>query len=209
MQGLPLQGGFAGKVLLTTHTKHILSMKKSFFMSILFSMLALTSVHAQQDSIVSMIPLDSTITKVVKDSIPPKRIRINGFRVQVYYGGNNQKAKQEARQMAERVKIWFEELPVYTSFSSPHWICRVGDFQTRDDAMEVLQAMRESGRFPRAIIVKSKINITEDELRREEPADSCATRDTTAYNPNLGIAGRGSAEGGTAEDSTACSEGND
>ena len=120
-----------------------------------------------------------------------------------------QKAKQEARKMAERVKIWFEELPVYTSFSSPHWICRVGDFQTRDEAMEVLQAMRESGRFPKAIIVKSKINITEDELRREESVDSCATRDTTAYNTNIGIAGRGPAEGGTAKDSTACCQGHD
>ena len=209
MQGLPLQGGFAGKVLLTTYTKHILSMKKSFFMSIFFAMLALTSLHAQQNDSTAVFSQDSTAFQVKKDSVPPKRLRINGFRVQVYYGGNNQKAKQEARKMAERVKIWFEELPVYTSFSSPHWICRVGDFQTRDEAMEVLQAMRESGRFPKAIIVKSKINITEDELRREEPADSCATRDTTAYNTNIGIAGRGPAEGGTAKDSTACCQGHD
>lgn len=184
-------------------------MKKSFFMSILFTMLALTSAHAQHDSIVSMTPLDSTITIVKKDSIPPKRLRINGFRVQVYYGGNDQKSKLEARKMGERVKIWFDDLKVYTSFTSPHWICRVGDFQTRDEAMVVLQAMRESGRFPRAIIVKSKINITEDELRREEPADSCATRDTTAYNTNLGIAGRGPAEGGIVKDSTSCCKGND
>lgn len=209
MQGLPLQGGFAGKVLLTTHTKHILSMKKSFFMSIFFAMLALTSLHAQQNDSTAVFSQDSTAIQVKKDSVPPKRLRINGFRVQVYYGGNNQKAKQEARKMAERVKIWFEELPVYTSFSSPHWICRVGDFQTRDEAMEVLQAMRESGRFPKAIIVKSKINITEDELRREEPVDSCATRDTTAYNTNIGIAGRGPAEGGIAKDSTACCQGHD
>jgi diaminopimelate epimerase len=163
-------------------------MKKSFFMSILFSMLALTYTNAQPDNNTAMPTQDSIATKALTDTIPPKRIRINGFRVQVYYGGNNQKAKQEARKMAERVKIWFEELPVYTSFSSPHWICRVGDFQTREEAMEVLQAMRESGRFPRAIIVKSKINITEDELRREEP-DSCARRDTTAYCTYSGTIG--------------------
>jgi hypothetical protein len=184
-------------------------MKKSFFMSILLVMLSLTSVYAQQDSVVAMLPLDSTVTIVKKDSVPPKRLRINGFRVQVYYGGNDQKSKLEARKMGERVKIWFEDLKVYTSFVSPHWICRVGDFQTRDEAMVVLQTMRESGRFPRAIIVKSKINITEDELRREEPADSCATRDTTAYNPNLGIARRGTAEGGVGKDSTSCCQSHD
>ena len=149
-------------------------------------------VHAQQeitmDSIIRTIQDNDVHTKVKKDSVPPKRIRVNGFRVQVYYGGNNQKSKLQARQMAQRVKIWFEDLSVYTTFSSPHWICRVGDFQTREEAMEVLTAMRESGRFPRAIIVKSKINITEDELRREEP-DSCASRNTTTCCTDSGIIG--------------------
>jgi hypothetical protein len=168
-------------------------MKRKFFMTFLLFALCSVMTYAQQeitmDSILRTIREDSTIiAKEKPSSTPSRRIRVNGYRVQVYYGGNNQKAKQEARKMAERVKIWFEELPVYTSFSSPHWICRVGDFQTREEAMEVLQAMRESGRFPRAIIVKSKINITEDELRREEP-DSCARRDTTAYCTYSGTIG--------------------
>lgn len=119
---------------------------------------------------------------------PPRRIRVNGYRVQVYYGGNDQKSKLQAKNMAERVKIWFEDLPVYTGFSSPHWICRVGDFQTREQAMEVLQTMKESRRFPEAIIVKSKINITEDELRREE-TDSCGGRDTTTCKTDSATVG--------------------
>lgn len=129
-------------------------------------------VSAQTDSVVSPVHRDTVLTR---------RIRVNGYRVQVYYGGNDQKSKLQARNMAERVKIWFDDLSVYTGFSSPHWICRVGDFRTRQEAMEVLQLMRESGRFPKAIIVKSKINITENELRREEPEpcreepDSCRT----------------------------------
>ena len=185
------------------------SMKIRFFISVLLSFVAALSASAQTDSTFIGSPAPDSLQKEVKDSVPPKRIRINGFRVQVYYGGNNQKSKQQARQMAERAKIWFEELPVYTSFSSPHWICRVGDFQTREEAMEVLTAMRESGRFPRAIIVKSKINIYEHELRREEPTDSCATGDSTAYSTNPGIVGRGPVEGGATEDSTSCGSGND
>lgn len=165
-------------------------------------MLATLSAHAQQDSTTIDLQQDTILLKEKKDSVPPKRLRINGFRVQVYYGGNNQKSKIQAHNMAERVKIWFEDLSVYTSFSSPHWICRVGDFQTREEAMEVLQTMRESGRFPRAIIVKSKINITEDELRREEP-DPCTTGDSTTYNANIGAIGRGPIEGGVAQDSIA------
>jgi hypothetical protein len=179
-------------------------MKKRFFIPMLLSLAAALPASAQTDSTLIGSLSSDTLQKEVRDSVPSKRIRINGFRVQVYYGGNDQKSKQQARQMAERTKIWFEDLSVYTSFSSPHWICRVGDFQTREEAMEVLTAMRESGRFPRAIIVKSKINIYEHELRREEPTDSCAAGDSTAYRTCFGIAGRGSAQGGLAKDSVAC-----
>ena len=184
------------------------SMKIRFFISVLLSFVAAFSASAQTDStFIGSLSSDS-VQKEVKDSVPPKRIRINGFRVQVYYGGNNQKSKQQARQMAQRVKVWFEDLPVYTSFSSPHWICRVGDFQTREEAMEVLTAMRESGRFPKAIIVKSKINIYEHELRREEP-DSCSTGASTTYSTNPRTAGRGPVKGGITEDPASSGEGND
>lgn len=183
-------------------------MKKTFFMSLILLILTSAIAHAQQeitmDSILGIAPQDTAQIEEKKDVVPAKRIRVNGFRVQVYYGGNDQKSKVQARNMAQSAKIWFEDLPVYTTFISPHWICRVGDFQTREEAMEVLAAMRESGRFPRSIIVKSKINITEDELRREEPTDSCAAGDSTAYRTCFGVAGRGSAQGGLAKDSVAC-----
>lgn len=206
-----------GHAIVLPH-QHIVKPKPFFMTRTLFIIFLLATfgasfAHAQQDitmdSIIRTIQDNDVHTKVKKDSVPPKRIRVNGFRVQVYYGGNNQKSKLQARQMAQRVKIWFEDLSVYTTFSSPHWICRVGDFQTREEAMEVLTAMRESGKFPRAIIVKSKINITEDELRREEPTDSCARRDTAACCANTGVAGRGPVEGGVAEDSVARGESHD
>lgn len=169
-------------------------MKRKIFISFLLTLQCSVMAHAQQeitmDSILRTIQQEDSaiVVKEKQTNTHSKRIRVNGYRVQVYYGGNNQKSKLQARQMAQRVKIWFEDLSVYTGFSSPHWICRVGDFQTREEAMEVLQAMRESGRFPKAIIVKSKINITEDELRREEP-DSCASRNTTTCCTDSGIIG--------------------
>ena len=185
-------------------------MKKRLSITMLLVVLFVSLANAQQDSIALNVAPDTVA--LTQDSVATtssKRIRVNGYRIQVYYGGNNKQAKQEAYNMAGRVKIWFEDLRVYTSFSSPHWICRAGDFQTREEAMEVLQAMRESGRFPRAIIVKSKVFIREDELRREEPTDSCATGNSAACNTNIGIVGRGPAEGGLVKDSTACCKSND
>jgi len=89
------------------------------------------------------------------------RVRMNGYRIQVYLGGNTRKGKTEAQAMKERVKGFFPELSVYTGFLSPHWICRVGDFRTVEEANEYLQQMRETGRFDEAVIVKSKINARE------------------------------------------------
>lgn len=89
------------------------------------------------------------------------RIRMNGYRIQVYLGGNTRKGKTEAQMMKERVKGFFPELSVYAGFLSPHWICRAGDFRTVEEATEYLQKMRETGRFNEAVIVKSKINARE------------------------------------------------
>lgn len=88
-----------------------------------------------------------------------RRARMNGFRIQVYAGGNNRKSKTEAFHAAGLVRSYFEDVPVYTHFLSPRWICRVGDFRTIEEAREMLGRMRESGQFPEATIVKTKIIV--------------------------------------------------
>ena len=104
---------------------------------------------------------DSLLADSVKLMSPGVRIRMNGYRIQVYLGGNTRKGKSEAQAMKERVKGYFPELSVYAGFQSPHWICRAGDFRTMEEASEYLQQMRETGRFDEAVIVKSKINVRE------------------------------------------------
>lgn len=162
------------------------NMRNRLFSTLLLATLAMLSAHAQQDSSMVRTPAGESLPTTIQDSVPRKRVRVNGFRVQVYYGGNNHQSKLQAQRMAERVKIWFEEQPVYTHFVSPHWMCRVGDFKTREEAMELLKVMRESGRFPMAVVVKSKVNAFEDEYRRTEQPDSCATGDTAACKENPG-----------------------
>lgn len=88
-----------------------------------------------------------------------RRSRAVGYRIQVYAGGNNRNAKSEAYRMANQVRSEFPELPVYTHFISPRWICRVGDFRTNDEAREVLRKMRQTSKFREASIVKSYIIV--------------------------------------------------
>ena len=109
----------------------------------------------QVDSTVSRIA-DSTAVDSL--SLGPK-VKISGFRIQVYFGDNSRQGKAEARAAGMRFRNSFPELPVYVSFVSPHWKCQAGDFRTMEEASEVLKQIREMGIFREAVIVKSKINV--------------------------------------------------
>jgi len=82
-----------------------------------------------------------------------------GYRIQVYAGGNNRESKAEAYRIAGLVRSHFSYVPVYTIFASPRWVCRVGDFKTREEAVEQLRKLRETQQFGEASIVKSKIVV--------------------------------------------------
>jgi hypothetical protein len=86
------------------------------------------------------------------------KVKMNGYRIQVYFGDNSRQGKAEARAAGLRFRNSFPEHSVYVSFISPHWLCRVGDFRTHEEAREVMSQIREMGIFREAVIVKSKIN---------------------------------------------------
>lgn len=110
-----------------------------------------------------VFPVDST---VVADStaawtdpavLTGRRVRMNGFRIQLYAGSDNRKSKAEAYRIAASARAFFTDLPVYTHFVSPRWVCHVGDFKTREEASEMLAQIRQTGAFGEAFIVKTKI----------------------------------------------------
>lgn len=114
---------------------------------------AATSSTTPKTSKTSQIE-DSTRVEIPQTGI---RTKVNGYRIQVYLGGNSRQSKLEAQQMGSRVKGIFGNINVYTHFVSPHWICRVGDFKTYEEANEILRQLRANGRFNEATIVKSKV----------------------------------------------------
>ena len=87
-----------------------------------------------------------------------RKVRMNGYRVQAYAGGNSRDAKRRAYQVDALVRKLFPEQSVYTRFISPRWICHVGDFKTRAEALRLLKDMRRTGKFSEAITVRCKIN---------------------------------------------------
>ena len=86
-------------------------------------------------------------------------IKTRGYRVQVYVGNNSRVARNEATQMADKVKTEFPDLPVYTYFQPPRWLCRVGDFKSMEEAYDSMLKLKRSGKFKEVSIVRENINI--------------------------------------------------
>ena len=87
-----------------------------------------------------------------------KGYKINGFRVQVFAGGNSRNDRDKAERTGNEIKSLFPEEPVYVHFYSPRWICRMGNYRTYEEAHAILRSVRELG-YQSAIIVKGKITV--------------------------------------------------
>ena len=92
----------------------------------------------------------------------PKVLKARGYRVQVYAGNNSRVARQEANEVAEKIKKEFSELSVYTFFLPPRWLCRVGDYRSIEEADAVMRRLKATGHFKEVSIVREQINIPLD-----------------------------------------------
>ena len=98
--------------------------------------------------------------KDVKVALPGKKIKARGYRIQVYWGGSTLNDKTKAQYAGLKISSAFPELQAYTTFESPNWRCRVGDFVTRHEAAEYLSKIKEARLTQQnAIIVKSEVLI--------------------------------------------------
>ncbi len=88
-----------------------------------------------------------------------RMIKSTGYRIQVYAGSNTRQAKNEAYAVAARIKEYFPDLTVYTSFNPPRWLCQAGDFRSIEEADAMMRRLRATGVFKEVSIVKEQINI--------------------------------------------------
>lgn len=83
-----------------------------------------------------------------------------GYRIQVYTS-NMRGAKQEAYRLASRVRGAAPELSTYVSYSAPFWRLSVGDYSSRQEAQQQLNALRAAHPqlMREAYIVREKVRI--------------------------------------------------
>lgn len=115
------------------------------------------TVTIHQDKRISDLIGKSVVTD--NTSGEKKVLKSTGYRVQVYAGNNSRTAKEEAAAKGAQVKEYFPEIPVYTFFSSPRWLCRIGDFKSIEEADATMRKIKATGVFKEISIVKEIINI--------------------------------------------------
>ena len=106
---------------------------------------------------------DLTSTTVAPDSIDrSKKImkgqKVNGYRVQVFAGGNGRADRQKAEHTGEEIKTLFPNEPIYVHFYSPRWVCRMGNYRTYEEAHDILRQVKSLG-YTSAVIVKGRITV--------------------------------------------------
>ena len=90
-----------------------------------------------------------------------KKIQTVGYRIQIYAGNNTRQSKDEASKAAAYIKANYPEIPVYTEFVAPRWVCRVGDYKTIEEADQAMRMLKNTRTFKElAILPNQLINIT-------------------------------------------------
>lgn len=85
------------------------------------------------------------------------RVRQTGYRIQIYTGGNSHQDKNKAYNIGAKCRRAFPELSSYPRFMSPRWICRVGDFRTREEALKYVGKIRARGISREAHVVRCEV----------------------------------------------------
>lgn len=97
-------------------------------------------------------------TYIDKENLPKKTVE--GYRVQIF-SSNQKTAKAEAYKAAQSAKSAFPELSVYTSFKTPFWKVRVGDFESNAEAQSLKNELKSA--LPEyageIYIVKTKVKV--------------------------------------------------
>lgn len=88
-------------------------------------------------------------------------VHTGGYRIQIFSDSNPRTARNEANAKAGNIASRFPEYKSYVTYDAPYWRLRIGDFRTYEDAIDVLEAIKET--FPayrrELRVVRDRINV--------------------------------------------------
>lgn len=90
-----------------------------------------------------------------------RQLQVKGYRLQVYAGNNTRASRDEALSAAATLRSRFPDMPIYTEFVSPRWVCRAGDYRTMEEAHQAMTEIKKLGLFREMTILPNQsINIS-------------------------------------------------
>ena len=96
---------------------------------------------------------------VPQTTAPGANMQVKGFRVQVYTGFSDRASRNAALQVQKDIRRRFPEIATYVHFISPRWICRVGNFIRREDAIHYARLIRAAHLSSEAAVVACPILV--------------------------------------------------
>jgi hypothetical protein len=142
----------------------LLQMKISGTFLCLFFYLLFSFQTNAQDALKTSTPKKEGSVEISRDgrvdSLVQKHIRINeqkqsipGYRIQIYFGSLRTKAGEVKSDFLKK----YPEVGAYNRYDPPNFKVRVGDFQTRLEALKFQKQLHTE--FPAAFIVKDDISL--------------------------------------------------
>ncbi|MBL0046903.1 MAG: SPOR domain-containing protein [Bacteroidetes bacterium] len=127
-----------------------------YFAILLFILLQINSLFAQHDSVGKVeISQSNEIDKLLLKhlQINSENESIDGFRIQIHFGGEREKAKTIKTKFLQQ----FPDVAAYEVYQQPNFKVRVGDFRTRLEAQKFMTEINTY--FPSAFIVADEIHL--------------------------------------------------
>ncbi len=145
-------------------------------LTVLIAVFTVGSAYSQTASLakdtVPTVVKDSTVTRITLEpgiqfvlDLYDKAYEFKGYRVQIYSGPN----KKEAKQVRARFLQRYRDVKTHQTFDAPNFKIRVGDFETRLEAVKLRNEIREH--FPNCYIVPDVLevsNIGKDKKEEEK-----------------------------------------
>jgi hypothetical protein len=121
----------------------------------LFIFILLSNFAWSQDSAKLNMIIDNKVDLLLKKKLEldQQKPSIQGFRVQLYYGGN----RTEALELKSKFAQLHPEVESYLIYQQPYFRLRVGDFRTRLEAYKLMKKVEKE--FPSVFIVNDEINF--------------------------------------------------
>ncbi len=113
------------------------------------------STFAQQGRVLMSDSSKTNHLLEVYKQINEARKSIPGYRVQIHFGGEREKAKEVKSKFLSQ----YHQVQAYESYQSPNFRVRVGDFRTRLEAINFQKKI--SANFPAAYVVQDLVSLPE------------------------------------------------